>query len=178
MAKILDKLILREPKLSELKDLVPVYQQAFTKHNIFQRDPREILKYLQDWQERMLPKEGGFIVGVIDNKIVGGILLKKETQDLTGEHTRWKFNHLGVAKEVRGQGVGVALMNAAEEKIRKLILNKRFKTAKIEINVSESEKEILAFYKKFGFKIEGKLSSHYRWKDSVFVLGKEIGGFF
>lgn len=159
-----EHLILREPKISELKELVPVYQEAFTKHHIFRREPKEILKYLEYCFEKQAKSEGGFIVAILNKKIVGGILVKREAEDLHGHHTLWKFNHLGVAKNIRGKGIGVALMKAAEDKIRKMITDQKIKTAKIEINVSENEKSIISFYKKFGFSIEGELASHYRWK--------------
>jgi len=178
MVPLTDKVILREPKLSELKELVPLYQHAFTKHNVFKRDPKSILDYLQEQHHKNVPWGGGFIVAVMGNKVAGGILLKREGQDLHGEHTLWGYNHLGVSKEVRGKGIGVSLMKEAENKIRVMIAEKKFKTAKVELNVSENEKEIITFYKKFGFSVEGKLRSHYRWKEVVYVMGKEISTFF
>ncbi len=105
-------------------------------------------------------------------KVVGGILLKKESEER--QHQRWKFNHLAVDLKYRGQGVGTRLMNAAEQKIRKQL--QRGMTAKIELHVSEKEKSLLEFYLRFGFVVEGKLTSHYRQGEVVYALGKEVQG--
>ena len=151
----------------DIKELVPIYKKSFTKHNIFEKSEQEIEEYLVKANEK---KEGGLLVAKIDNKVVGALLLRKCSEDITGNHTVWKFNHIAVKEEHRKKDIGTELVKAAENKIKEHIS----KTAKIEINIAESEKATTEFCKKQGFQTEGTLKSHYRWKEDVIVMGKEI----
>ena len=44
----------------------------------------------------------------------------------------------------------------------------------IEVHAAEGELNISKFYENLGYKLEGKLKSHYRKGETCFVLGKEI----
>lgn len=145
----------------ELKELVPIYKSAFKVHNIFTKNNSEILKYLEGQA-----KQNVFLIAK-DEKILGGLLLKKIRTVKT--HSLWKINHLAVSVDARDNGVGVALMKEAEKRVKT-----ESETAKIEIYVAYNEKVTLPFYKKLGFIEEGELMSHYRYNESVFVLGKEV----
>lgn len=154
----------------DIKALIPIYKESFTKHNIFEKSEQEIKEYLVKANEKNKEIGGGLLVAKIGNKVVGALLLKKYSEDITGNHTVWRFNHLAVDEEYRDKDIGTELIKAAENKIKENIS----KTAKIEINIAESEKATTEFCKKLGFKTEGTLKSHYRWKEDVIVMGKEI----
>lgn len=166
--------IIRDAAIGELEGLVEVYRAVFPVHNIFQRSEGEILKYLKDMHQENSNFGGGFIIAVMDGLAIGGILVKKESQDLEGEHFIWKFNHVGVHPEHQGKGIGRELMEAAETKIRNMIKEGKIKTAKIELGVAEGEKDSIKFYEKFDFEVEGELKSHYRAGEKAYILGKEI----
>lgn len=108
------------------------------------------------------------------SRVVGGMLVRKEGEDLLGKHVVWKYNHLAVDAKYAGLGIGTALLQSADQKISSLIRSGKMKTAKIELGVSVTEKALLPFYKKCGFRVEGKLPSHYRHGELVYALGKEI----
>jgi len=57
------------------------------------------------------------------------------------------------------------LIKAAEEEVGK---------GKIEIKIAESEKVGPSFFKKLGYKVEGKLNSHYRQGELCYILGRVI----
>ena len=158
----------------DLKCLVPIYKNAFETHNIFQKSEEEILNYLESANEKNKLCGGGFLVAIVENKVVGGILLKKTSEDLNGKHTVWKYNHLAVSENYRKQGLGGSLVKSAENIILDAINKKLFNTAKIEIGVVDTKKLVIDFYKKYDFEIEGELKSHYRFGEKVYVLGKEI----
>ena len=160
---------IKQANKEDLQELIPIYKEAFTKHNIFQKSEEEILDYLEDHNQK-----NTILVAKIEEKVVGGILLRKMSEDLNGKHFVWKYNHIAVSKEYQKQGIGSALINAADEKIKEAISEKLFDTAKIEISIAESEKTTINFYKRLGFEIEGELKSHYRFNESVSCLGKEI----
>lgn len=156
---------------ADVQLLSAIYKASFTTHNIFQKPAKEIRHYLQETQQKNSEVSGGFLVAKVPGKVIGGILLKKESEER--QHQRWKFNHLAVDLKYQRQGVGTRLMNAAEQKIRKQL--QRGMTAKIELHVSEKEKSLLEFYLRFGFVVEGKLTSHYRQGEVVYAMGKEVG---
>lgn len=166
--------IIKDAEDSELEELKDIYKSIFEKHNIFQRSPKEILEYLKESNRKNSEVGGGCIVAKLEGKTVGGVVVKKESEDLEGKHVVWKYNHLGVAPDYSGQGIGSALMNAADQKIKNLIKEGKIKTAKIEAGVSENNKDVLEFAKKCSFEIEGELKSHYRYGELVYVLGKGI----
>jgi len=170
----IDGIVIKDAEVGELADLVEVYKNVFQKHNIFQRSEEVILEYLKSVHSQNANFGGGFVVAIKDGKTVGGMLVKKETQDFSGGHVVWKYNHVGVHPDHQGKGLGRELMEAADEKVRNLIKQGKFKTAKIELGIAEGEKASIKFYEKFGFEIEGELKSHYRFGEKAYILGKEI----
>lgn len=165
---------IRDARHDELSSLIKIYQTAFPKHNIFQRKPAEILDYLLQTQHKNKLIGGGYLVALVEHKIMGALLVRKEAEDVSGKHTRWKYNHLAVAFPYQRKGIGTALLQAADTKIMLLMKKRKINTAKVEIGVAENEKGAAAFYIHSGFKVEGKLSSHYRHNEMVYVMGKEI----
>ncbi len=168
------KITIRGVKEPELLSLVKIYQSAFPKHNIFQQKPAEILEYLQRTQRKHKAGGGGYLVAVTDDKIVGGMLVRKEAEDISGKHSVWRFNHLAVLPAYQKKGIGTALLMAGEESIKKVMKEKKMRTAKIEFGVAENEKIAVNFYLKQGYGIEGELHSHYRHNEMVYAMGKEI----
>ena len=169
-----ETITIKDAEPSEIEGLIPIYKENFPRHNVFQKLDEEILEYLLQKHNENIQFGGGFIVARTNKKVVGGMLLRKESEDLTGSHVIWKYNHVAVDDSYEGKGIGSALLKAADEKIRKLIKEKKFGTAKIELGVAENDKEALEFYKKNDFKEEGRLKSHYRFEEMIIVCGKEI----
>ena len=147
---------IRKAEKQELKELIPIYKDVFKKHNIFKKPDQEVQKYLE-------AAKGIFLVAVEYEKIVGGLLIVIELSN--PRHKRTRFKHIAVAEGYRDKGIGSALLKAAEKLTR---------TGKVEIHLSENEKDALNYYKKNGYKIEGKLSSHYRLGEICYILGKEV----
>lgn len=166
--------VIRGATEADLPRLLPIYTSSFKTHNIFQRTTAEILQYLKETHQKNAVVGGGYLVAVSGNKVVGGVLVRKEGEDVVGKHTIWKYNHLAVDAKYAGVGIGTALLQSADQKVRTLITSGKIKTAKVELGVSVNEKALLPFYKKCGFRVEGKLPSHYRYGELVYVLGKEI----
>jgi len=166
--------IIKDAEEPELNELVNICKSVFTRHNIFQKEFEKVLEYKKEIHKRHSDVGGGFIVAKIEDKVIGGVLLKRVSEDLKGKHIVWRLNHLAVSEEYSGEGIGSGLVNAAEQKIKDLINEEKMNTAKIELGVSENEKDAVEFYNKLGFEVEGELKSHYRHGELVYVLGKEI----
>lgn len=150
-------MIIKKPTTSELKDLIKIYKKAFKKHNILKQSENKVLQYFKD----------KIVFTAIENKEVAGGIMIRVIQTV-GTHSVWKINHLAVAKGSQGKGIGSALVKKAEQEIKKRSKN----TIKIELSVSDEEKSTLKFWKKAGYKIEGKLKDHFRYREMVYVLGK------
>ncbi len=149
--------MIKKPDTEEIKQLIKVYKEVFPVHNIFQKPEEEIFNYLET-------ASGELLVAIEDDKVTGGLWIVYEEQ--LPDFTRARIKHLAVAKDYQGKGVGSVLLKEAE---------KISKKGKIEIHVSENEKDALEFYKKNGYEIEGELKSHYRPGETCYILGKVIG---
>ena len=150
---------IRKIEKSELRNLIPLFKEVFTKHNVFQKQPeKQILRYMENVR-------GDWIVAEEDGQIVGALVVVVELK--TDEHRRVRFKHIAVAKEHQRKGIGTALLKKAEEIAEK---------GKIEIHVAEgvSDPETVDFYKKNGYEVEGELKSHYRPGEKCTILGKVI----
>ena len=162
-----EKIDVRKPKEEELLDLIPIYKKVFKVHNIFQDEESKIKEYMlsRDKEEPEL----GFYVAIKDGKVAGGFLLRK----VGGDEKHWniRLNHFATDDAFKGQGVGTALMDTVDEIV---LDNKGERSAKIEIHVSENEKDAIEFFKKFGYVVEGEVKSHFRKGELVYFLGKEI----
>ncbi|MBW2995943.1 GNAT family N-acetyltransferase [Candidatus Woesearchaeota archaeon] len=147
-----------KPNTEELKQLVKIYKEVFEIHNIFQKPEDEVVSYLET-----VGVEGELLVAVEDDRVAGGLLVTYEEQ-IPG-HTRARVKHLAVTKDFQSKGVGSELLKKADEIVGK---------GKIEIHVSENEKNALDFYKRNGYEVEGQLKSHYRPGEKCYILGKVL----
>lgn len=170
----MENLLISNAKQSDFSQLVALYKTVFKKHNIFLKPNSDVKNYLIKLHKSNSRIGLGLLVATIEDKVVGALLLKKKEFDSAGKHLVVKYNHFAVLPEYKGQGIGTYLIRIADQKIKDLIKKGKIKTAKIEVSVSENEKEALDFYKSHDFIIEGELKSHYRLNELVYVLGKEI----
>lgn len=149
---------IRKASKKDLKQLAAIYKTSFKVHNIFSKSIKEIIHYLDK-----LSKEAAILVAERDNKVVGGIVIELSPQ--TPKHTLATFKHIAVHAGHRGRDIGTMLIKSAEKEVGK---------GKVEIKVSENEKNAIRFYRKIGFKVEGKLKSHYRPRETCYVMGKVL----
>ena len=91
-----------------------------------------------------------FLVGLLDGRVVASVMAGYEG------HRGW-INYLGVSPELHGRGLGRKMMDAAEDRLRKL------GCPKINLQVRRSNRAVLAFYEHLGFS-----------KDDVVSLGKRL----
>jgi ribosomal protein S18 acetylase RimI-like enzyme len=91
-----------------------------------------------------------FLVALLDGRLVGTIMAGYEG------HRGW-INYLAVAPDRRRQGVGKALMGAAETALRAL------GCPKINLQVRRTNSSVIAFYRALGFN-----------EDEVVSLGKRL----
>lgn len=166
--------VIKDGSEQDFTDLVGVYRESFPKHNIFQKSHDEIIQYLKKKKIEIKKKKGSFIVARIGKKCVGAAFIRLDEIDSGATHSRWKLRHTAVVSGFQRLGIGTKLVEAADSIIYDYIKNKHFKTAKVEVLVSDNEKEAIAFYKKVGFEVEGELSHHYRHKEPAHILGKLI----
>lgn len=162
-------IVIHQATKDDMNQLIPIYKKIFKKHYVFELPANEIMRYLLD-KHKENKEVGGVLVAVKNDKVLGGLLIKKQFYDKKGKHLVVKYNHL-VAK-VQGKGIGSLLVQNAEALLKKKIKNGEVKTIKIEAEVAENEQQSLGFYKKHGFKVEGKLQDHFRAKELVYVIGK------
>ncbi|MEA3515206.1 MAG: GNAT family N-acetyltransferase [Nanoarchaeota archaeon] len=172
--KIEQDILIEYPEAEELKQLISIYKEAFEKHNIFEKPKDEVEEYIKKSHASNVDFGGGFLVIKKKDKIIGGMLIRKTGGDLKGNHIIVKYNHVAISKEYTGKGYGKKMLEVADQKLKNLIKEQKVKSIKIELSVSENETGSLKFYQKCGFEIEGKLKSHYRFNELVYLLGKEI----
>lgn len=156
---------------NDMNQLIPIYKKIFKKHHVFELPTNDIMKYLLEKHEAN-KNVGGLLVAVKNGKVLGGLLVKKQFHDKKGKHLVVKYNHLAV--KVQGKGVGSVLVKYAETILKKKIKAREVKTIKIEADVAKNEQQSLGFYKKYGFKVEGKLQDHFRAKELVYAIGKML----
>ena len=91
-----------------------------------------------------------FLVGVRDGRIIATIMAGYEG------HRGW-INYLAVSPDFRRQGIGRHLMETTEKKLLKI------GCPKINLQIRETNTEMIEFYKRLGFV-----------KDAVVSLGKRL----
>jgi ribosomal protein S18 acetylase RimI-like enzyme len=86
-----------------------------------------------------------FLVGTIDGAIVGSVMAGYDG------HRGW-INYLAVAPARRGEGLGRALMSAAEARLCAV------GCPKINLQVRNTNTDALAFYERLGFAVDAAIS--------------------
>jgi len=147
---------IRKYQEGDLMKLIPIYKKFFPVHAVFTKSDEEIMKYLEKAKQK-----GEFLIAEDNGKVVGGLLLVKKQYD---SHTVARLKHIAAKTPVRK--TIAALIQEAEKQVEK---------GKIELNIAESEKVSVSFFKKLGYKVEGKLASHYRPGELCYILGKMVG---
>ena len=109
-----------------------------------QNDPRK------DIQRKLKVQPELFLVGVIDDELVAGVMAGYEG------HRGW-INYLAVSPDHRRKGLGRRMMAAAEDQLRAM------GCPKINLQVRATNKAVLDFYFRIGF-----------GDDQVMGLGKRL----
>ena len=143
--------MIRQAEEKDLKDMIKIYKEVFPVHNIFEKSEGQNLEYLKKFI-------GSMIVAEDDGNVVGGLVITEEVQTDGWKVARLK--HVAIAKDFQGKGIGSALMAEAEKIVGK---------CKIEIH---TESDLIDYYKKFGFEVEGTLKAHYGKDRDCVILGK------
>lgn len=154
----------RKATEKEYSDLAQIYKKVFPVHNRFSKPLRTVVSSL-----KKEAKKHELFVAVEEDRVVGGLVLIKADEDVKAGHIRWKLRHIAIHPEFQHRAYGESLVKYAEMKIRS-----KSKTAKIELHVSENEKDALTFYERLHYKKEGELYNHYRYGEKTYVLGKTI----
>jgi len=149
---------IRKAVKEDLKELTAMYKKIFKVHNIFTKGNKEIMEYLEQFL-------GNILVAEEKGKIIGGIVISGR------EYDGWKlynFKHVAVLPKNQRKGIGTKLLKEAEKFVG---------FGKIEIRVAAGASEApwaVEFYEQHGYKKEGELESHYRHKETCYVMGKVI----
>jgi hypothetical protein len=146
---------IRKLEQGDLMKLIPIYKKFFPVHAVFTKSDEEIMQHLEKMKEK-----GEFLVVDDNGKVVGGLLLVKRNID---GHVLADLERIAAKSPVRK--LIAELIKEAEKEVGK---------GKIEIKIAESEKVGPSFFKKLGYKVEGKLRSHYRPGELCYILGKEV----
>jgi RimJ/RimL family protein N-acetyltransferase len=103
---------------------------------------------------------GTVIVALIDDEVVGRISISRDPHPASPH-----VADLGlmVASAHRGQGIGTALLAAADEWARSVGVTK------LELHVFPHNEPAIALYEKVGYEREGYRRMHYRRPDGQFV---------
>lgn len=137
-------------------------------HNDYYFNENQERTFIKLMKER---KNSLFIIGVIDNKIVGNLTFVATQRD--------RLIHRGemgisILKNYWGVGIGSALI---EHLLAWARLNGVIK--KIELQVRQDNISAVELYKKWGFEIEGKITKGMNINDNyydLYYMGKNIGG--
>jgi len=146
---------IRKLQEGDFEKLVPIYKEFFPVHAVFTKSDEEIMQHLKKMKEK-----GEFLIAEDEGKVKGALVITKRTID---SHTTAKLKRIAAKSPVRK--VMAELIKAAEEEVGE---------GKIEIMIAASEKVKPSFFRKLGYKVEGKLSSHYRLGEICYILGKEV----
>ncbi len=146
-----------------IQEWIPILREELKPHNIFQKSREEILQYLLRIQ-----KEHELFIALINRKVVGGTVLEKKDENITGDHKVWKLKHFALNKEITGE-VEKEILTEIEE-----ILCKKSKSVKIQLNLSEKESRYIELFQNYGFKKEGTLEDHYRVGEKMVIYSKLV----
>ncbi|MDP2750940.1 MAG: GNAT family N-acetyltransferase [Nanoarchaeota archaeon] len=171
---------IRPIKPAELKDVIKLLKKSFKIHNVFSGPTKDIRKYLAKLRkaEENNPLTFGIIVATLQEEkkdvLAGTMVVRTSAMSKEGLHASFKYMHLAVNEKYRKHGIGTKLMGYADEKIHQLIEKGKIKTARVQVNIAEPEKETINFYEKSGFHVEANLSNYYRYNEQVYILSKLI----
>ena len=98
-----------------------------------------------DIERKQSVADGGFLVAESDNEIIGSIMTGYDG------HRGW-VNYLAVSLSQQRTGIGRQLMQAAE----KILSNKG--CPKVNLQVRQSNTEVIAFYRAIGYEIDPVVS--------------------
>jgi hypothetical protein len=152
---------IRNGNEEDIRQLVSLFSDFFSTHDKFQRNPEIVKAYIM---KEFL--EHDLVVYDDEGILKGALFLVKLGESSNRDHKRWRFRHFAFESE----RIANELLSEAERRVK---LNS--KTAKVELNITESE-EGIDFYKKRGYEQEGILQNHFRWGEVCFVLGKGFLG--
>ena len=99
----------------------------------------------KDIQRKLAAQPDLFLVGARGGAVVASVMAGYDG------HRGW-LNYLAAAPELRGQGLGRAMVAAAEERLRAL------GCAKINLQVRRSNADVIAFYERLGYSTDDVLS--------------------
>ena len=124
------------------KEVVDLWYECdlVTPQNNPRRDIERKLKVNPDW----------FLVGILEGKVVATCMAGYEG------HRGW-INYLAVSPQYRRQGIATLMMNQAESRLRAA------GCPKINLQIRETNKEVIQFYKSIGYA-----------KDLVVSMGKRL----
>lgn len=86
-----------------------------------------------------------FLVGFLDGELIGTVMAGYEG------HRGW-INYLAVAPDHRRRGIGRALMQEAERRL------KAMGCPKVNLQVRNDNTEVIEFYRRLGFMVEDRVS--------------------
>jgi len=99
---------------------------------------------------------------VFENGGVVGALMIQDERSVT------RVLSVGVHPSHRRQGVGTELMGVAEEMAR------TFRAAEVRLEVNTANEGAIAFYRRIGYEVLGRLPHYYSWGDDAFAMAKRI----
>jgi len=99
----------------------------------------------------------------LSNKIIGFVIAIKDDED------RVNIINFVIQKKFQKQGYGSLLLKKALERINRIKGVKR-----IILNVKTSNVSAIDLYKKFNFRIVGKIEQYYRQKESAYLMELKI----
>ncbi len=144
---------IRNVNINDLEKFIEVYISAYKKLNkYFYRKKRNIKWYFKWLLKR--DKEG-FFVAEIDDKAVGFIACDANWEGFFNEKIG-EIHEIVVREEYKGRGIGKELMKKAEAYLKSKGHNI------IELWVGEENYIAIKFYRKLGYKEEGKFGEWIR----------------
>jgi ribosomal protein S18 acetylase RimI-like enzyme len=124
---------IREFEIQDEEQVIPLWREC---NLVFpQNDPKK------DIQRKLNVNPELFLVGVVNNKIVATIMGGYEG------HRGW-VNYLAVFPSQQRKGYGRQMMESVEVKLRAM------GCAKINLQVRETNTEVIAFYKAIGYAVD------------------------
>lgn len=132
-----DSVSVRQYRADDDEHVVALWEQCGLV--VPQNDPRRDIELKMCWQPEL------FLVGEAEGRIVATVMVGYEG------HRGW-INYLAVSPDMRRRGIGRLMMQEAESRLREL------GCPKINLQVRTSNKAVLAFYQKLGYKTDDVVS--------------------